>query len=190
MSDICTVKKSTLDGIAEAIQSKTGESGGMLPSEMAGKILSIPSVPEIPDMEHYEIIADTAMTNGAETQEWFKSLIAEHEDTAPYWLVFLSYAGTTPVNRQLLGWLAMSNQTPSNMPNILYSPWRFQAGGYTKTNAQASYDTFVNVGDKYILTLVKPTILGGAQMLFANNLLTQEEYEADNPEEGDEYGEK
>jgi len=45
MSDICTVKKSTLDGIAEAIQSKTGESGRMLPSEMAGKIEDIPSPP-------------------------------------------------------------------------------------------------------------------------------------------------
>jgi len=45
MSDICTVKKSTLDGIAEAIQSKTGESGGMLPSEMAGKIEALPSQP-------------------------------------------------------------------------------------------------------------------------------------------------
>jgi len=45
MSDICTVRKSTLDGIAEAIQSKTGESGGMLPSEMAGKIEDIPSSP-------------------------------------------------------------------------------------------------------------------------------------------------
>lgn len=45
MSDICTVRKSTLDGIAEAIQSKTGESGGMLPSEMKGKIEDIPSPP-------------------------------------------------------------------------------------------------------------------------------------------------
>ena len=45
MSDICTIKKSTLDGIAEAIQSKTGESGGMLPSEMAGKIETLPSQP-------------------------------------------------------------------------------------------------------------------------------------------------
>jgi len=45
MSDICTVKKSTLDGIAEAIQSKTGESGGMLPSEMKGKIEDLPSQP-------------------------------------------------------------------------------------------------------------------------------------------------
>jgi len=45
MSDLCTVKKSTLDGIAEAIQSKTGESGGMLPSEMKGKIEDLPSQP-------------------------------------------------------------------------------------------------------------------------------------------------
>ena len=45
MSDICTVRKSTLDGIAEAIQSKTGESGRMLPSEMAGKIEDLPSQP-------------------------------------------------------------------------------------------------------------------------------------------------
>ena len=45
MSDLCTVKKSTLDGIAEAIQSKTGESGRMLPSEMAGKIEDLPSQP-------------------------------------------------------------------------------------------------------------------------------------------------
>ena len=45
MSDLCTVKKSTLDGIAEAIQSKTGESGGMLPSEMKGKIEALPSQP-------------------------------------------------------------------------------------------------------------------------------------------------
>lgn len=45
MSDICTIKKSTLDGIAEAIQSKTGESSGMLPSEMQGKIEDLPSQP-------------------------------------------------------------------------------------------------------------------------------------------------
>lgn len=45
MSDICTVRKSTLDGIAEAIQSKTGESGKMLPSEMQGKIEDLPSQP-------------------------------------------------------------------------------------------------------------------------------------------------
>lgn len=41
MSDICTVKKSTLDGIAEAIQVKTGDTEQMLPSEMARKIEDI-----------------------------------------------------------------------------------------------------------------------------------------------------
>lgn len=45
MSDICTIKKSTLDGIAKAIQSKTSESDRMLPSEMAGKIEDLPSQP-------------------------------------------------------------------------------------------------------------------------------------------------
>lgn len=45
MSDICTVRKSTLDGIARQTQRLTGSSEQMKASEIAGKLEDVPSPP-------------------------------------------------------------------------------------------------------------------------------------------------
>ena len=86
MSDLCTVKKSTLDGIAEAIQSKTGESGGMLPSEMAGKIEDRAEVNVINSVERADGTALTPVNKKITLPAQVVISDTEPTDTSVLWI--------------------------------------------------------------------------------------------------------
>lgn len=150
MSDICTVKKSTLDGIAEAIQSKTGESGGMLPSEMAGKILSIPGGEVQGDwLKTYteEIIAgENTITNAQELWNYFSAAAAEFNEGSLYGFSLLGdpkiynlFYNTVPIRG-----------TPSAQ-----IPARRYRNGLLNAPISQAYDAILPVGTRVVLYIAE-----------------------------------
>lgn len=147
------IDEQSLTDIADAIRTKNGSADTYTPSEMATAITDLPS--GLPTFEYYEITADTAMTNGTETDAWFDSLISEHSTNPPYVYALLFYVGNTPVYRQFMGSSKHSNQSPVSTPNVTGQPYRWQNNAFYTTIVGSSYDTNVNIGDKYILVLVR-----------------------------------
>jgi len=150
MSDLCTIKKSTLDGIAEAIQSKTGESGGMLPSEMAGKILSIPGGEVQGDwLKTYtkEIIAgENTITNAQELWDYFSAAAAEFNEGV---LQSFSIIGDPKIYNLFYNSIPIrdthSNQTPA----------RRYRNGLRNAPIDRGYDATLPVGTRVVLYIAE-----------------------------------
>lgn len=146
------IDEQNLTDIADAIRAKNGSADTYLPSEMATAISNLPS--GLPIFEYYEITADTAMTNGQQTLDWIDALIQQYSTNPPYQYAMLFYVGTNPVNKQYLGGMEYSVEVPVTSPNRQAKPYRWQNGIYP-TSWLSGYDTLVNIGDKYILVLVR-----------------------------------
>lgn len=149
MSDICTVRKSTLDGIAEAIQSKTGESGGMLPSEMAGKILSIPGGEVQGDWLkiHSEeiVVGQNSISGSKDMVDYLKAAAAEFNEGN---LFAFSVLGDPKVNRMYY------YSDPSTAP-FSYG-WRYSNNKLSKTHCNTnSYDAILPVGTRVVLYIAE-----------------------------------
>ena len=142
------VEEKSLQDIANAIRNKTGDTQATyLPSDMGLAVENIPSGIEYPKTEYYEITADTKLVNGQETKDWTLSLIAERIQT-PYIIAYILFSGSTPIARQFVCGVSQP------LVNNAYQTYRWQ-NGYTPSTASSSYDSFVNVGDKYVLVIVK-----------------------------------
>jgi len=149
MSDICTIKKSTLDGIAEAIQSKTGESGGMLPSEMRGKVLSIPSVGVQGDWLkiHSEeiVVGQNSISGSKDMIDYLKTAAAEFGEGQ---LIQFSVMGDPKVNRMFY------YSVPNDFP-FSYG-WRYLGGRLIKTVCNNnSYDGYLPAGTRVVLYIAE-----------------------------------
>ena len=147
------VEEKSLQDIANAIRNKIGDTQATyLPGEMGEAVDNIPSG-GLPIFEYYEITADTAMTNGQQTFDWTEALIQQYGVNPPYQYAMLFYVGTNPVNRQYLGGMKYASGAVLS-PNGNAVPYRWQNGIYS-TMWGSGYDTNVNIGDKYILVLVR-----------------------------------
>ena len=149
MSDICTIRKSTLDGIAEAIQSKTGESGGMLPSEMREKVLSIPSGAVQGDwlkIHSEEItVGQNSISGSKDMVDYLKAAAAEFNEGQ---LIQFSVIGDPKVNRMYY----YSDPNASKFG----SGWRYQGGRLLQTTCNNnSYDGFLPAGTRVVLYIAE-----------------------------------
>lgn len=78
MSDKCVVNKSTMRDIADAIRTKGGATGSMLPSEMKGNILSIPTGGGDADIK-YSLLTDNSVFDITTPIERGWEIIIQHQ---------------------------------------------------------------------------------------------------------------
>lgn len=150
------IDEQSLTDIADAIRAKNGSTDTYTPAEMATAIAAITGAP--PEFEIYEITADTACASTANCKTWMDSLINQYAVSGTsYIFAYIRYIGESPVSMQFISVMYYSSQSPVSLPNtVSNNSQRWQSSTIRSTTFNnPSYDSVVNIGDKYRLVLVK-----------------------------------